>query len=430
MLRIGDLLDMDNGRFNRSLLEVMGGRGESSIIHMFKHEAVTHFLVTPLEIEVQADFKSDLAGRLLRWQMQNSSESENPSVGDACGAVAVSEEVRNEKEKKKTEGLPDSDSERRTLCMKSCMQLFEWLEMLEKELEFFAVKWQGIAPRKFPGAVPQYKPPILKIDGVRVEKHELQLQYEISPKRSAEIIEGSGIYKNPQNVFLREVLQNALDATKLQLYRDVLSGMHQGFGLQAHNAKENKEILKKLTPMCFFERLMPAMRQYRIETRIEVDPDNEDNLLVRVRDYGTGISYEALKGMQQIGAIEKSEEEQNELKAMPDWLKPTGHFGIGLQTVFYVAKSFKIRSRARYKQGHEKRPPLREMTFYSTRLGGNIDVRLCDDKGAEAFGFGTEVLISIPLRMPADQHGFFVMQQVDLSSPQRVDAWANRQTER
>ena len=47
MLRLGDLLDIDNGRFNKGALAAAGGLPETSKPHLEKHEATIHLLVTP-----------------------------------------------------------------------------------------------------------------------------------------------------------------------------------------------------------------------------------------------------------------------------------------------------------------------------------------------------------------------------------------------
>lgn len=55
MLRLGDLLDVDNGRFNKGTLAAAGGLPETSKPHLEKHEATTHLLVTPKEIRFRSD---------------------------------------------------------------------------------------------------------------------------------------------------------------------------------------------------------------------------------------------------------------------------------------------------------------------------------------------------------------------------------------
>jgi hypothetical protein len=285
-------------------------------------------------------------------------------------------------------------------------------------VEFFSYHWLEIVPRKLEGACPIFYPPKLTIDGKKVTEKELTLQYKISTKRSAEIIEGAGLYTSPQTVFLREVLQNALDASKIQLFRDVLSGMHAAF-YNPNKEGVSHEDIKDLTPYCFFDKLRQAAQQYRIDYSIEaIDDagkvlDDKDinskrkpaGIRFTIRDYGIGIAEEDLRAMLEIGNIKKPKLEA-QCRKMPEWLRPTGHFGIGLQAVFYLVKSFVIRSRPRYEKQYFE-PPLREMKFYSNRLGGEIDVQLLGDDEARLFGFGTEAIIEIPLRHPQARISFF-----------------------
>ena len=61
MLRLGDLLDIDNGRFNTGAIAVAGGLPETSQPHYAKHEATTHLLVTPREIRFRSDCPDNAA---------------------------------------------------------------------------------------------------------------------------------------------------------------------------------------------------------------------------------------------------------------------------------------------------------------------------------------------------------------------------------
>lgn len=56
MLRIGNLLDFDNRRFN-DYIEVVDEIAQISHIHKEKHNAIWHVLVTPKMIEVTIDCK-------------------------------------------------------------------------------------------------------------------------------------------------------------------------------------------------------------------------------------------------------------------------------------------------------------------------------------------------------------------------------------
>lgn len=368
MLRLGDLLDLDNGRFNQAQLNIIGDSPYVTLIHQFKHEAITHFLITPLEISIKANFTLKTAEKLLRLQKASDKDFEI------------------------------KDREKMRLCMKACKSLFEWLEMLREELEFFSKKWLSIVPRKFDGACPNYIEPELRIDGRVINKHELGLSYEITTKRSSEIIEGSGLYAQPQFTFIREVLQNALDATKLKMFRDIMAGQYPEF--YNENGVLNVDDIKSLTPACFAEKIKNNIHFYRIEYDIYTD-EKEKTVTIAIRDYGVGITYHDLTGMLKIGNSNKTEFNK-EYDNMPNWLKPTGSFGIGLQSIFYVSKSFKIYSRPYFEPEHSK-PPLREMVFYSARMGGEIEVSLCDNQKAEEFGYGTKVEIVIDFKNDKDK---------------------------
>lgn len=371
MLRLGDLLDLDNGRFNESQLSVLGEKPYVTLVHQFKHEAITHFLITPIKVSVKADFTLDMAENLLKKQ-------------------------NNKTDKDKKREITASD--KMMLCMKACKSLYEWLQLLREELNFLSINWLNIVPRKFEGSCPYFVQPVLLINGRNVKEHELNLSYQITTKRAAEIIEGSGLYSNPQLTFLREILQNALDATKLQMYRDVMSGMYPGF--YDDTDKLDVEKIRKLTPLCFCEKLKQNLNLYRIEYNIWQKPETKV-ICITIRDYGTGITYDDLTGMLKIGKSNKLELDQD-ISNMPVWLKPTGSFGIGLQSIFYVAKSFKIRSRAHFEKDHVS-PPLREMEFFSTRMGGEIEVTLQSEGEARDFGYGTEVKIEIDFQDDRDK---------------------------
>lgn len=66
--RLGDLLDMDNGRFNPFLNMVFGKMPTLSVAHVKKHAAIEHFLITSDRIEIIANCHDDLSYReTRRW---------------------------------------------------------------------------------------------------------------------------------------------------------------------------------------------------------------------------------------------------------------------------------------------------------------------------------------------------------------------------
>lgn len=55
MLRLGDVLDVENNRFSLYSVEHMSQMPEESSTHMLKHEAISHIIITPEEIQVEAE---------------------------------------------------------------------------------------------------------------------------------------------------------------------------------------------------------------------------------------------------------------------------------------------------------------------------------------------------------------------------------------
>lgn len=75
MLRLGDLLDLDNGRFPRWFIDEISRNRELiphlSELHYKKHEAITHLLITPKRIEICASCHGkngyEVAGLVNEW---------------------------------------------------------------------------------------------------------------------------------------------------------------------------------------------------------------------------------------------------------------------------------------------------------------------------------------------------------------------------
>lgn len=76
MLRMGDLLDADNNRFNQYMRIAFGGIPKNSENHRKKHDSTRHILISPERIEYRADCQDDGSYRearsFLTWlEMEN-----------------------------------------------------------------------------------------------------------------------------------------------------------------------------------------------------------------------------------------------------------------------------------------------------------------------------------------------------------------------
>jgi hypothetical protein len=65
------------------------------------------------------------------------------------------------------------------------------------------------------------------------------------------------------------------------------------------------------------------------------------NVVVEIRDHGTGISKSDLIRIANIGNV-FNDDRKKIISTMPEWLKPSGAFGLGLQSIFLVADKFEV----------------------------------------------------------------------------------------
>ena len=274
LLRLGDVLDLDNGRFNVCGDKIFGELPTTSKRHFEKHESTKHVLITKEIIEVEADCESDEVYRETR----------------------------------------------------------RWFDLLKQEVEDLNLSWNDIAPAEF-GRPPKLAMCKITRNGADDLNELANLRFKISQSKAFEIIEGSSIYKD-KFVCLREIIQNAEDASKIQLWRDIKSGIFYCDGGIKREKVESGELLPNDIPPWIYE-------IYSIE--VNVCSNEKNNAVVTIKDHGTGISIESLKAICNVGqSYFAKKETKQEVEEMPIWLRPTANFGIGLQSCFLVADNFTI----------------------------------------------------------------------------------------
>lgn len=283
MIRLGDLLDLDNGRFNEYVEKVAGELPDVSKVHKAKHKATTHILVNPSTIELRADCPDDMVYR----------------------------EVRN------------------------------WVTWLDEEIKNISLNIKDIFPEDVEGYIPKLKKIDLLLNGNSDLDGKTDLKFKISQRKAFEIIEGSNIYEN-KTTFIREFVQNALDASKIQLWKDLNNGIYDPW---LKDVTGEEIIYETLTPF----KLLKCKIFNNYEISIHVNNINNDVIQVIIEDKGTGISLDNLKAMCDVGESydDRSEIYDNlyNIDSMPSWLRPTGGFGIGMQSGFLVSDKFKVHTK-------------------------------------------------------------------------------------
>lgn len=362
LIRIGDLLDMDNNRFNKYQLAVAGDASYNSFAHQLKHKSLNSFLVTPEVIRVKADFTTQEARKMLE-------DSEFETLWMHFQEY-TSKNSLNEQEKNEIAA---------SLALRAFKELSGWLQMLHQEIDFFCKNWRRMVPENLTGTCPYFEKEMLRLDNKYIESDLIDLRYHMASKRAAEIVEGSNLYKNIFISFVREIIQNSMDAVKRRIYME-LKRFHRD---------------KMGNPLDFYRYLSREMNRITILIECKKNPGN-DSICLRIVDYGTGITYKRLKEMQHIGN-EPDNKIRNQSKEMPAWWKPTGSFGIGMQTIFCFCDRFKLITRT------EEEGVSRKMLFNSMRVGGKIESYVIEEtEETDSFKVGTEIEIEISMQMMHD----------------------------
>lgn len=306
MLRLGDLMDMDNNRFDELAVRSAGnGLNKVSRIHYDKHNSVEELLITPELIEV----------------------------------ISVSEDIN------------------------VLLEAKQWMNWLDNEVNHFHDNWHQVVPVGMVGTVPKLV--------YRVKRRYSELPFEdkdlklvLSPEKAFDIIIGSHIYTD-KFIFLRELVQNAQDALKRQLWRD-LSRSAGGASYKPPYQFREDELKAYQVKLTFYdtgkqqngiEQLKEHIGLKLVHTLLQInEPDsrsvlgNKDDshheLFVVIEDNGTGISLQDFESrILQVGR-KSSKEYAKETDNMPRWLQPTGAFGIGIHSVFQVAEQIVLQTKS------------------------------------------------------------------------------------
>ncbi|GAB3639715.1 HD domain-containing protein [Spirosoma arcticum] len=310
LLRIGDLLDVDDKRFNLFQSKVIDENlPETSDNHYQKHSSIKHLLISPKSIEITADCSDDRVYRVAR----------------------------------------------------------DWFDWLQKEVEDQSKEWSYIAPIELIGIAPTISRGKLKVlfQGSESKRDFMNLRFSISNEKVFEIFEGSAIYQNAEFVFFRELIQNAFDASKIEIWRLVQSGVYD-FLIKKHLGMESNTTHQDVINSILFPGDLPneIWDNFPIELNIDWLDDNKQYVVIKVKDNGTGISDSDLIRMtNKVGQSRSKDKSFQDIKqTMPYWLKPTGAFGIGLQSLFLVTNKFTVRTKT-------DSEPSKEIIFHSAKNG-------------------------------------------------------------
>lgn len=353
MLRLGDLLDLDNGRFPlwfaREAVQEDSLLPRLSVLHYDKHESVSHLLIRDREISVRADCTSEKGGF---------------DTADLIG---------------------------------------QWTGWLRKECRNLRLHWKEIAPGEF--GMPPGDPDIkIFVDGRPYISANQIMQMRMSPQRIMKLLEGSSIYRD-KYVGIREVIQNAVDASLLMMWTNITQNVYLKYGLTKDAVKDGLDLMDMTEGGRY-----TIFADYDILVEVIKDLEN-DQVHIVVKDKGIGITLDDIKYIADIGSSKENNLRIRKImEHMPDWMKPAGIFGIGLQSVFQLTDSIQFYTR-------QPNQPERLITLHSYgNSRGKIDVREVpaneDGMFYDNTSQGTNVKITIdPHRILKEAEGEFPKQR-------------------
>lgn len=311
MLCLGDLLDMDNNRFDPYAIRHFGELPAISEIHLKKHLSITHLRITEHAVEARAESKD----------------------------AAV------------------------------CCEAQKWFSQLEKTLNWITSHWNSIVPLEMGGCTFREHALSVFLDG-ELYNDSMDKTFRVDKYKLIDLIIGEQLYSSKW-VWIREYLQNAMDATKVMLWIKAKEGAEKIF--------EGEElVLEKASPM---QLNLNRLEEYAVEFTMEFISNKqrkgegeharhipqEEMIRFQILDRGIGLEKESLDVITTIGTGWRGRESyQSEMQEILKWLRPTGGFGIGLQAGFMVADEVEITTKGlRDTKGYK-------VILKSPRIGGSI----------------------------------------------------------
>ena len=268
LLRIGDLLDLDNNRFSEIMLRTLTKIPIETLHHKNKHLSIESFRI---------DKKINIYAK--------------------CGDYETASVTQH------------------------------WFDYINSELRDQMTQWNEIVPSENIGCLPTIGDLTVELVNYELIDGKKKPKFSIDTDKALELLQGAGLYYGAYQC-IREILQNAVDATLLRIWL------------------EREVELKSETPQSkSFKRIA---EEYPIKIEIKEQETTEDYKIweFSIMDKGIGISTEELNFLMNTGSSSKNQKKMNLIETMPYWLRPSGIFGIGFQSIFMLTEQVKIETKS------------------------------------------------------------------------------------
>ncbi|MBA4849004.1 ATP-binding protein [Emticicia sp. BO119] len=314
MLRIGDLLDLDNNRFSEVMLRTLTKAPTDSLNHKDKHLSIEYFRVDQEKIEITA----------------------------SCNNYDVANITQH------------------------------WFNYLNTEITEQTINWNKIIPTKEFGLLPTLGNLIVNLKDYDFIDGKNKPKFKVDSDKALELLQGSGIYDSAFQC-IREILQNAVDATLIKIWLD-------------HNNGDNFK-----SPNC--SEFLKFSEMYTIEIEmVDEGIENEwQKWEIKIKDKGIGISKDDLIFLMNTGSSGRNQIKTEVITNMPVWMKPSGYFGIGFQSIFMITDVVNIDSKSYFTEElqkiqlnspHSKKDGAiliqKQKTTHSDKPGSKIQFTICN----------------------------------------------------
>lgn len=263
LLRLGDLLDMDNNRFSNVILSTLPSIPIDSLQHKAKHFSVNHLEINSKRISATA----------------------------ICDDVEVADLTQ------------------------------KWFSMLNEEVKNQMMKWSDIVPDNASyGFLPTIGELSVKLLGYDTIDGKFKNKFYIEPTNALEIVQGAGLY-NSKFQSIREILQNAVDATLLRIFTE----KEEDWSLLSETEKR-----KRFQAECVNYPITIRLSKKECEDKEFIDWN------ICIEDNGIGMSKDDIKMLLHTANKDNKIHKTKIIQRMPEWMKPSGTFGIGFQSIFLL----------------------------------------------------------------------------------------------
>ncbi|WP_165041433.1 ATP-binding protein [Dysgonomonas sp. ZJ709] len=278
LLRLGDLLDLDNNRFSDVFLRTVKTIPYDSLLHRDKHFSIIHFSVDQKEIDITAK----------------------------CISYDVATITQH------------------------------WFSYIRKEVVNQMLNWNNIVPNLNYGYLPTIKNLKVELEEWEYINDKEKPVFNVDTEKALELLKGTGLYSH-SGQSIRELLQNSVDASLIRLWLE-------------HHTDEQAKDLTPNNPI-----FQEWCKEYPITIKLDTISDittEEDNpkWKITIEDLGIGISLDDLKFISTTGSSSKNKKKKQIIEEMPEWLRPSGAFGIGFQSIFMLADVVSIKTKSLIEQ--------------------------------------------------------------------------------